>query len=157
MLSFYGRRAPRNTKLRELKELESSIFFINHYKISELNKIINFKKTVNLEIGFGEGLNIFHQSMKNKDIIFFGCDPYIKGSLNLKKEVEKNEMKNLFFSNLTFNEILAEKTKFLFETVTILFPDGSGLQKPKRSILNSKNQFKNCKYSSTINHSSHLL
>ena len=139
MLNFYGRKSPRNIKLRELKELESSIFFINHSKISELNKIINFKKTVNLEIGFGEGINIFHQSMNNKDIIFFGCDPYIKGSLNLKKEVEKNEMKNLFFSNLTFNEILAEKTKFLFETVTILFPDPWPKKKHNKRRLINKN------------------
>ena len=138
MLNFYGRRSPRNTKLRELEELKSSIFFINRSKISELNKIIKLKKTVNLEIGFGEGLNIFHQSMKNKEIIFFGCDPYIKGSLNLKKEVEKNEMKNLFFSNLTFNEILAKKTKFLFETVTILFPDPWPKKKHKKRRLINK-------------------
>ena len=137
MLNFYGRRSPRNTKLSELKKLESSIFFINHSKISELNKIIKLKKTVNLEIGFGEGLNIFQQSMKNKDNIFFGCDPYIKGSLNLKKEVEKNKMQNLFFSNLTFNEILVEKTKFFFETVTILFPDPWPKKKHfKRRLIN---------------------
>ena len=139
MLNFYGRRSPRNTKLSELKKLESSTFFINHSKISELNKIIKLKKTVNLEIGFGEGLNIFQQSMKNKDNIFFGCDPYIKGSLNLKKEVEKNKMQNLFFSNLTFNEILVEKTKFFFETVTILFPDPWPKKKhKKRRLINKK-------------------
>ena len=85
MLNFYGRRHPRNIKTDQLKHLDDFRFFLDKNKIKEFKSKTKKFKNLNLEIGFGGGENIFSQSLKNTNDLFLGCDPYLSGSLNLKK------------------------------------------------------------------------
>ena len=89
MLNFYGRRCPRNIKENQLESLNDFKFFLDKNKIKKLKTKIKKFKTFNLEIGFGGGENIFAQSQKNNGDFFLGCDPYLGGSLNLKKTDKK--------------------------------------------------------------------
>jgi tRNA (guanine-N7-)-methyltransferase len=96
MLSFYGRRYSRTIKNDQLKSLDDFKFFLDKKKIKKFKtKIKNFEN-FNLEIGFGGGENIFSQSLKNDRDLFLGCDPYLRGSFNLKKNIKAYGLKNLF-------------------------------------------------------------
>ena len=86
MLNFYGRRNPRNIKNDQIKNLNKFKFFLSKDKIKKLKNKIKKFDAFNLEIGFGGGENLFAQSEKKNNEFFLGCDPYLSGSFNLKKE-----------------------------------------------------------------------
>ena len=113
MLNFYGRKYPRNIKNDQLKKLYDFKFFLDKSKIKTFKTKIKKFETFNLEIGFGLGENIFAQSVKNDKDLFLGCDPYLSGSFNLKKDIKTFGLKNLFFTNLGFLELF----EFLKNTI----------------------------------------
>ncbi len=138
MLNFYGRRHPRNTKNCQLKDLDSFKFFLDKNKIKKFKTKIKKFGTYNLEIGFGGGENIFAQSAKNDNDLFLGCDPYLSGSFNLKKDIEACGLKNLFFSNLDFLELHRFLKGIIFKKIIILFPDPWPKERhKKRRLINS--------------------
>ena len=123
MLNFYGRRYSRSIKNDQLKSLDDFKFFLDKKKIKKFKtKIKNFEN-FNLEVGFGGGENIFSQSLKNDRDLFLGCDPYLRGSLNLKKNIRAYGLKNLFFTNLDFSELAKFLKGITFKKIIILFPD----------------------------------
>ena len=124
MLPFYGRRLSRNTKNYELDNLESFNYFFNN-SISILKKKISTSKTksLNLEIGFGTGENLIFQSKRCNDEIFIACDPFISGSLKLKKKIEDERLGNIFFTSLGYFELYNFIKTFFFRKIYILFPD----------------------------------
>ena len=97
MLNFYGRKYPRSIKNDQLKELYDFKFFLDKSKIKTFKNKIKKFEAFNLEIGFGVGENIFAQSVKNDKDLFLGCDPYLSGSFNLKKEIKNLWFKKSFF------------------------------------------------------------
>ena len=138
MLNFYGRRHPRKIKNEQLKSLNDFNFFLNKNKIKIIRSKIKKFKTFNLEIGFGGGENIFSQSVKNDEDLFLGCDPYLSGSFNLKKNIRAHGLKNLFFTNLDFLELFKFLKDFTFKKIIILFPDPWPKKKhKKRRLINS--------------------
>ena len=138
MLNFYGRRYPRNIKNDQLKNLNDFEFFLDKKKIKRFkNKVKNFQD-LNLEIGFGGGENIFAQSLKNDNDLFLGCDPYLSGSFNLKKNIKVHSLKNLFFTNLDFLELFKFLKGITFKRIIILFPDPWPKKRhKKRRLINS--------------------
>ena len=103
MLNFYGRKSPRRLKKKDLESLFSSNFFFHEKNISNLvNHCLN-KSILNLEIGFGSGENILQNALKYDNEIFIGCDPYLRGALFLKKNIEKFRLNNL--NNLPISDI----------------------------------------------------
>ena len=102
MLKFYGRRVPRQFNSTKLNLLKKSNFFFDENKINILKKKIDTNKAVNLEIGFGDGKNLLHQSQKYQDEIFLGCDPYLKGSIDIEKRIRNLNIKNLFLTSIDF-------------------------------------------------------
>ena len=138
MLNFYGRRCPRNIKKNQLENLNDFKFFLDKNKIRKLKTKIKKFKTFNLEIGFGGGENIFAQSKKNTGDFFLGCDPYLTGSFNLKKQIKKFGLKNLFFTNLDFLELFKFLKGITFKKIIILFPDPWPKKRhKKRRLINS--------------------
>ena len=138
MLNFYGRKYPRNIKNDQLKSLNDFEFFLDINKIKRFNAKIKRFKSFNLEIGFGVGENIFAQSQKNKNDLFLGCDPYLSGSLKLKKNIKEYGLKNLFFTNLDFLELFKFLKGIIFKKIIILFPDPWPKKRhKKRRLINS--------------------
>ena len=138
MLNFYGRRFPRNIKKSHLENLNDFKFFLNKNKIETLKTKIKKFKTFNLEIGFGGGENIIGQSKKNNGDFFLGCDPYLGGSFNLKKQIKKCGLKNLFFTNLDFLELFQFLKGITFKKIIILFPDPWPKKRhKKRRLINT--------------------
>ena len=138
MLNFYGRKYPRNIKNDQLKELYDFKFFLDKSKIKTFKNKIKKFEAFNLEIGFGVGENIFAQSVKNDKDLFLGCDPYLSGSFNLKKEIKTFGLRNLFFTNLDFLELFKFLKKTIFTKKVILFPDPWPKKRhKKRRLINS--------------------
>ena len=138
MLNYYGRKYPRNIKNDQLKELYDFKFFLDKSKIKTFETKIKKFETFNLEIGFGVGENIFAQSLKNDKDLFLGCDPYLSGSFNLKKNIKTFGLKNLFFTNLDFLELFEFLKNTIFTKIVILFPDPWPKKRhKKRRLINS--------------------
>ena len=55
--------------------------------------------TSNLEIGFGYGEHLLWQAINNKNKMFIGAEPFISGAINLIKEVNQKQIKNIRISN----------------------------------------------------------
>ena len=123
MLNFYGRKSPRRLKKKDLESLFSFNFFFHQKNISNLvNHRLN-KSILNLEIGFGSGENILKNALKYDNEIFIGCDPYLRGALFLKKQIEKFRLNNLIITNLSFQEFYEYIKIYTFSKIFILFPD----------------------------------
>ena len=139
MLNFYGRKHSRKLKNYQIQDIKNFSFFFEKEKIKTLKEIKkNFEK-FNLEIGFGFGENLLNQSLKFKNEFFLGCDPYIKGSINLKKKILFFNLNNLFLTNLDFFDLLKQVDFFFFNKITILFPDHWPKKKhKKRRLINEK-------------------
>jgi len=139
VLNFYGRRCPRKLDYNQLGILKKSNFFFSNSNIKNLKKSLKGWQEINLEIGFGVGENLLFQSVKNEKEFFVGCDPFIKGSINLYKKIQRFELKNLFLSNLDFQEFSRFIDLVYFKHITILFPDPWPKKKhKKRRLINSK-------------------
>ena len=139
MLSFYGRKSPRNLKYVDLANLKNCKFFFTSSNIQKLKTQLNIFTSINLEIGFGLGENLLFQSSNRKKEIFLGCDPYLGGSINIQKQIQKLNLKNLFITNLDFFELYQSVKPLSFNTITILFPDPWPKKKHlKRRLINSK-------------------
>ena len=135
MLNFYGRRCPRKLDHKKLEQLKDSNFFFNSSNIQKLKKALKGCKNINLEIGFGVGENLLFQSLQNQKEFFVGCDPFIKGSINLQKQIQRFKLKNLFLSNLDFHGLLKFIESVYFKHITILFPDPWPKKKHKKRRL----------------------
>ena len=152
MLPFYGRKLSRKTKNFCLNELEKCKFFFNEEKFKKLkSKLIFSSKRINLEIGFGMGDHLVFLSQKLKNEVFLAVDPFLSGNVNLKKKIEINEIKNVYYSNLDFLSFLNLSKKILFKDIFVLFPDPWPKTKhQKRRLINEKfvekvNKVINCK------------
>jgi tRNA (guanine-N7-)-methyltransferase len=68
-----------------------------------------------------------------------GCDPYLGGSINIHKQIQKLNLKNLFITNLEFFELYEFVKELKFNNITILFPDPWPKKKHlKRRLINYK-------------------
>ena len=123
MTNFYGRKIPRGADNQEIKKLfNCSYFFHKNKKIDLRSNLLSFSR-LNLEIGFGSGENLINSAQKKSEEIFIGCDPYLKGSLLLRKKIELMNIKNVILTNLNFLELFEYIKNIHFKQILILFPD----------------------------------
>ena len=123
MTNFYGRKIPRGANKEEIKKLfRCSYFFHKDEKIDLRSRLSSFSR-FNLEIGFGSGENLINNAQKKSEEIFIGCDPYLKGSLLLKKKIELMNIRNVILTNLSFFELFEYIKNLYFKKILILFPD----------------------------------
>ena len=78
---------------------------------------------MNLEIGFGGGENIIFQATSNQKEFFLACDPFLKGSLKLKKRIDSLKLKNILLTDIDFHKLSDYLEGLFFEKIYILFPD----------------------------------
>ena len=143
MLPFYGRKLPRRIKKTEVEKLQKTNFFFSKRNISKLAiKISEKPSEVNLEIGFGDGKNIISQAQVLKDELFIACDPYLKGSLLIRKNIERLKIKNLALTDLPFLELTKYLKNLYFKKIFILFPDPWPKKKHKKRRLINDNFIK---------------
>ena len=143
MLPFYGRKLPRRIKKTEVEKLQKTNFFFSKRNISKLAiKISEKPSEVNLEIGFGDGKNIISQAQVLKDELFIACDPYLKGSLLMRKNIERLKIENLALTDLPFLELTKYLKNLYFKKIFILFPDPWPKKKHKKRRLINDNFIK---------------
>ena len=85
-----------------------------------------------------EKIFLLSQKKKKKDL-FLGCDPYLSGSFNLRKDIKIHGLKNLFFTSLDFLELFVFLKGITFKKIIILFPDPWPKKRHnKRRLINSE-------------------
>lgn len=82
------------------------------------------KKPVVLEIGFGDGANVFAQAKANPNLNFIGIDVYKTGALKLMKQLDENDLSNVRICCTDVVEMLKDfiPSNSLSKTL-IFFPD----------------------------------
>ena len=104
---------------------------------SHSRSILNTKKILNLEIGFGSGEFIFYRAKKDKDSIYIGSEVYNPGIKKLLSKIEKNNINNIYIFNKDVRDLLNQFPNKLVNNIYILFPDPWPKKKHfKRRLIN---------------------
>lgn len=140
MKNFYGRRFSRNRKNKILDPNSACKFFLSEDIIKE--KILEFRqifKSVNLEIGFGNGDNLINLAVNNPYAGFIGCDPFWTGNVIVSKKISLMSLNNILISNLEFSKCFKYLDSLKYENIFILFPDPWPKRKhAKRRLVNNE-------------------
>ncbi|MDR2831894.1 MAG: tRNA (guanosine(46)-N7)-methyltransferase TrmB [Rickettsiales bacterium] len=88
-----------------------------------IEEIINSQKRIWVEIGFGSGENMLHQALNETNLLFIGCEPYLKGVSNLLANIEAHNIKNILIWTEDARELIANFPDNSVERFFILFPD----------------------------------
>ena len=139
MRDFYGRKISRRIDSDRVTKLRDFEFFLDESTINSKIKLVKEKfNEFNLEIGFGTGCNLINAAEKSKECCFFGCDPFVNGSIKLFKVIKEKGLTNIYFSNLDFYNFARFLKKIKIKNFYILFPDPWPKQKHKKRRLINK-------------------
>lgn len=145
-------------KGRLTKSQEKNLLSLSRYQISSYSEILaaktNFKKII-LEIGFGNGENIFKFAKNNPENLYIGSEVYVSGIGQLLGDIISNDLDNVKIMTGDIRLILDEITEPIFDHVVIICPDPwPKLKHHKRRMLN--NDFLNLMHR-TIKDGGHLF
>jgi len=145
-------------KGRLTKSQEKNLLNLSSYQISSYSEILkaktNFKKII-LEIGFGNGENIFKFAKNNSEHLYIGSEVYVSGIGQLLGDIISNDLDNVKIITGDIRLILDEIAGPIFDHVVIICPDPwPKLKHHKRRMLN--NDFLNLMYR-TIKDGGHLF
>ena len=145
-------------KGRLTKSQEKNLLNLSSYQISSYSEILkaktNFKKII-LEIGFGNGENIFKFAKNNPENLYIGSEVYVSGIGQLLGDIISNDLDNVKIITGDIRLILDEIAEPIFDHVVIICPDPwPKLKHHKRRMLN--NDFLNLMYR-TIKDGGHLF
>src|SRR5210317_5083 len=145
-------------KGRLTKSQEKNLLSLSKYQISSYSEILaaktNFKKII-LEIGFGNGENIFKFAKNNPENLYIGSEVYVSGIGQLLGDIISNDLDNVKIMTGDIRLILDEITEPIFDHVVIICPDPwPKLKHHKRRMLN--NDFLNLMHR-TIKDGGHLF
>lgn len=114
--------------------------------------ILDTKKLLNLEIGFGSGEFIFYRAKRDKDSVYIGSEVYNPGIAQLLNKIEKNCIDNIYIFNDDVRDLLNNIPNKLFNNIYILFPDPWPKKKHfKRRLINTNFlKFITTKFSSNL-------
>ena len=145
-------------KGRLTKSQEKNLLNLSSYQISSYSEILkaktNFKKII-LEIGFGNGENIFKFAKNNPENLYIGSEVYVSGIGQLLGDIISNDLDNVKIITGDIRLILDEITEPIFDHVVIICPDPwPKLKHHKRRMLN--NDFLNLMHR-TIKDGGHLF
>lgn len=115
--TVYLRGRLKGEKAKEYEALKSEYFLDKSKKRKEF-----LDKNINLEIGFGNGKNLFEMASMFKDEVFVGVEMYRFGVYLLMKKLKNLNLKNVFVSDVDIRKFL-KKNNLNFSKVFILFPD----------------------------------
>jgi tRNA (guanine-N7-)-methyltransferase len=125
---FYGRRIARTLRMGKKNALETLLpllsFELKGKEQLDLPQVFGqtYSKYV-LEIGFGTGIFLIDQAIKNLSTGFLGAEPFLTGVANLVSEIDTHDLKNIrAFSGDGYQLLQALKTESL-DQIFVLFPD----------------------------------
>ncbi len=128
---LYGRSRGRSNKNIDIAKYRQEI------KKFEINKFTEGKNYI-LDIGTGYGETTIYLSQKFKEHKIIACEKYINGNINLMKNIEREQIKNIYIHDSNVHKILDkhEKRKY-FDIIFIFFPDPWPKKKHnKRRLIN---------------------
>ncbi|MCC8462562.1 MAG: bifunctional peptide chain release factor N(5)-glutamine methyltransferase PrmC/tRNA (guanosine(46)-N7)-methyltransferase TrmB [Rickettsia endosymbiont of Ecitomorpha arachnoides] len=105
-------------------------------------KLVNEKRKIFLEIGFGMGEHFINQAKMNPEALFIGVEAYLNGVANVLKLASEQNITNflLFPNNLDF--ILNDLPNNSLDGIYILFPDPWIKNKQKKKRIFNKERLK---------------
>lgn len=91
-----------------------------------------------LEIGFGTGDHLFDLTLKNPDVFYVGCEPFLNGVSTLIKRIHMTGVNNIFIWPDDVRILLDQYKALKFDQIYILFPDPWPKRKQfQRRLINS--------------------
>ena len=76
-----------------------------------------------LEIGFGAGDHLAWQALRNPEVGFLGCEPFVEGVANLLSRIERDALRNIRILDDDARLLLDALAPASLDRVFILFPD----------------------------------
>ena len=121
LLPSFVQRKGRITKSQEKNLLSLPDYEISSYL--EIQKAKNNFEKVILEIGFGNGENVFKFANNNKENLYIGSEVYMAGIGQLLGGVIANDLNNLKIVTGDIRLLLDEVKEPIFDHVVIICPD----------------------------------
>ena len=96
------------TSKQDFKVLESfkNSTFYSLEELPNISKLLPEGRINILEIGFGDGKNIFQKAASNPEINFYGVEIYKAGIASLLKKINSNDLKNICIQFINTLKIL---------------------------------------------------
>lgn len=93
---FYGRRKNRTVNGGRISVAEQCMLSEDILKEAVIDpaKILD-QKILWLEVGFGKGEHLIGQAIKNPDVGFIGCEPFVNGAAHAAEQVVENGLSNV--------------------------------------------------------------
>ena len=140
--SFSKARSRSSLKNKKILSKANEIFFITEDDFEDFKFLNKDPFKLNLEIGFGDGKYLSEQALNNPKQSFIGIEVFESGLASTYKKIEKFNIKNLKLIQGDVAQIfLKNKSKNLFDLITIFFPDPWPKSKHKKRRLLKKNFF----------------
>ena len=140
--SFSKARSRSSLKNKKILSKANEIFFITEDNFEDFKLLNKDPFKLNLEIGFGDGKYLFEQALNNPKQSFIGIEVFESGLANTYKKIEKFNITNLKLIQGDVAQIFSKnKSKNLFDLITIFFPDPWPKSKHKKRRLLKKNFF----------------
>jgi tRNA (guanine-N7-)-methyltransferase len=99
--------------------------------------IEGINRPISLEVGFGDGVNLFNLAQSNPREIFIGAEPYKSGITKLLSKVEESCLENIVIWPQDVCLLLNHMPESALKRVYILFPDPWPKKRhKKRRLLN---------------------
>ena len=137
--SFSKARSRSSIKNKKILSKANKIFFITEDNFEDFKLLNKDPFKLNLEIGFGDGKYLFEQALNNPKQSFIGIEVFESGLANTYKKIEKFNTTNLKLIQGDVSEIFSKnKSKNLFDLITIFFPDPWPKSKHKKRRLLKK-------------------
>ncbi|MBS70628.1 MAG: tRNA (guanosine(46)-N7)-methyltransferase TrmB [Rhodobiaceae bacterium] len=133
---LYGRKKSRSLNAHSQYILKN---LFPKYKLEDKSIIAN-GNNIEFEIGFGYGEHLLWQALNNKNKMFIGAEPFISGAINLIKEVNQKQIKNIRISTDDAINIVDTMADCYLSSIYILFPDPWPKRRHhKRRLINPNN------------------
>ena len=140
--SFSKARSRSSLKNKKILSKANEIFFITEDDFEDFKLLNEDPFKLNLEIGFGDGKYLSEQALNNPKQSFIGIEVFESGLANTYKKIEKFNIKNLKLIQGDVAQIFSKnKSKNLFDLITIFFPDPWPKSKHKKRRLLKRNFF----------------
>ena len=140
--SFSKARSRSSLKNKKILSKANEIFFITEDDFEDFKFLNEDPFKLNLEIGFGDGKYLSEQALNNPKQSFIGIEVFESGLANTYKKIEKFNITNLKLIQGDVAQIFSKnKSKNLFDLITIFFPDPWPKSKHKKRRLLKRNFF----------------
>jgi tRNA (guanine-N7-)-methyltransferase len=100
---------------------------------------INIMSNLTVEVGFGDGQNIYNMALQNPEKNFLGIEAYLNGVCNLLKLCKEQPLNNLLIYPEDADSILQDLPDNFIDAFYVFFPDPwPKARQNKRRFLNNE-------------------